>query len=782
MPLRPARTSAALLLLLAAACPVRAAEWSGGGESRGWNDAANWAERRVPVPTIGLTVEFADPQGASFGFGGADPIRFAGLFARTNSGPVILKAPGFVLGGSINSEPEVGFIVEDTAAPARLTADNEGGLTLIGGLRSGWETILTAASNATIVLSGGFDPADFPVTKEGHGSLVFRGGRSELTRFTMRGGFLELDGADVAVPFSEIGSASTVGSPGISLRNRATLRLRTSDSVFRWRRRLELGAPGAAADASTLDAGGRELRFNSEPAFASGACITNAGLLRFPYGGVPGKPATVRIPPGFRLYCEGVSLGGNPGLNWQTDRNGLGWIDLVVEGPDVPDGPGNHKLSGPPTVLQFPKGGLWIGGRPDGVLCSNATATLSGAVVLTAPDQIYVPGSPARGNRLRLLRGVRADVLGIDVGRGSVSNSAALSGARVTLGKEGLHVGCGAENGAAPTANRVLVRDGARVLSDGPLEIGWGRRNRDKAKLAPFGNELQVLAGSRLETAGAKIGVGASENPTRDNSVAVTGAGAVWNLRDGELAVGVSDSGVCTNSLLLVRSGGLVTNAHDVVVGRARNDNAFGNRIVVLGGRLCSTGTVRVGTTTGSSNKAGAFGNSIVVAGQGRDNGVWDFGGGTLVVGGGRGWAQDSKRNFLEVRPGGRLRAIGSLVLGESDDGANNNLNVFALAGGVVEPVGSLRVRAKNTISVTINAKLPRGANPLYVTGDVAFEENSWILPVGSPATPKGVYPALTWKGEAKGLENLRLSPDADDSRWDLVVDAEHRQVGIRRR
>ena len=782
--MRPSRLlrPTAAALLLAAGAAARAETWSGAGSSRSWNEAANWADGAVPVPTIGLTVEFADPQGASFGFGGADPVRFAGLLARTNSGPVLLKAPGFLLGGSINSEPEIGFIVEDSAAPARIEAANPGGVTLLGGLRSGWETILTSASNAPVVVSGGFDSAGFPVTKEGAGPLVFRGGTSELARFTMRGGWLELDGADVSVPFSEIGSRTTVGQPGILLRNRATLRLRTTDAGFWWRRRLELGDPNAATDASTLDAGGRELRFNAEPLFAPGACITNAALLRFPYGGAPGSPASVRIPPGFRLFCQGVSLGGNPNLDWQKDRAGLGWIDLVVEGPAVPEGPGNHKLSGPPTVLQFPKGGLWIGGRPDGVLCSNATATLTGAVQLTAPDQIFVPGSPSPGNRIRLLRGVRADVLGIDVGRGSVSNSAALSGARVTLGKEGLHVGCGSENGTAPTANRILVRDGSRVLSEGPLEIGWGRRNRDKARLAPHHNELQVLAGSRLETAGAKIGVGASENPTSDNSVAVTGAGAVWNLRDGELAVGVGESGVCTNSLLVVRPGALVTNAHDVVVGRARNAQAVGNRIAVLGGRLCSSGTVRVGSTTGSGNKAGSFANTVVVAGQGKDQGVWDFGGGTLIVGGGKGWAQDSKRNAFELRPGGRIRSVGALVLGENDEGANNNLNVFALAGGVAEPVASLRVRAKNTISVTISPKIRHGSNPLYVTGDVLFERDSWILPAGPASTPKGVYPVLTWKGKATGLENLRLSPDADGDRWELVVDAERRQVGIRRK
>ena len=102
---RPARTSAAALLLLAAALAAHAETWTGAGGSRSWNDAGNWAEGRVPVPTVGLAVEFADPQGASFGFGGTEPVRFAALRTATNSGPAVLKAPGLVLGGSINAEP-----------------------------------------------------------------------------------------------------------------------------------------------------------------------------------------------------------------------------------------------------------------------------------------------------------------------------------------------------------------------------------------------------------------------------------------------------------------------------------------------------------------------------------------------------------------------------------------------------------------------------------------------------------------------------------------------------
>ena len=104
---RSARLPFAALPLFAALALGAAAQevWTGAGGGKSWNDGANWASGRAPAPTVGLRVLFDAPEGAAFGFGGQNPIRFAQVALSSNSGPVTIKAPGLVFGGSVNAEP-----------------------------------------------------------------------------------------------------------------------------------------------------------------------------------------------------------------------------------------------------------------------------------------------------------------------------------------------------------------------------------------------------------------------------------------------------------------------------------------------------------------------------------------------------------------------------------------------------------------------------------------------------------------------------------------------------
>ena len=163
------RPAAALPLLaaaaLAAAAPAAAQEvWTGAAGSKSWNDGGNWASGRAPVPTIGLRAVFDDPAGAAFGFGGSAAFRFGTIELTTNSGPVSIKAPGIVLGGSVNSEPEVGFIAEDVARDAVLRNFSSGALTLRGGAAAGWNLVGSPTTSA-------FNLADI-VPQEGDGIVV----------------------------------------------------------------------------------------------------------------------------------------------------------------------------------------------------------------------------------------------------------------------------------------------------------------------------------------------------------------------------------------------------------------------------------------------------------------------------------------------------------------------------------------------------------------------------------------------------------------------------------
>ena len=153
MPRRPRSALRSLPLLLGAllaAAPASAQEevWTGSGETKSWNDAGNWASGRVPAPTIGLRLLFGAPEGAAFGFGGKAPLRFGQIHLATNSGPVVLQAPGIVLGGSVNGEPDVGFVLEDLSTPAVLRNEAPASLSLRGGVSLGYQHI----TNETIRL------------------------------------------------------------------------------------------------------------------------------------------------------------------------------------------------------------------------------------------------------------------------------------------------------------------------------------------------------------------------------------------------------------------------------------------------------------------------------------------------------------------------------------------------------------------------------------------------------------------------------------------------------
>ena len=263
---------------------------------------------RAPAPTIGLFALFDAPAGAAFGFGGTAPLRFGRIELSTNSGPVTLKAPGFVLGGSVNGEPDIGFIAEDVATDAVLRNWSTNALVLRGGAAAGWSLVVDA-TNGPIRVEGGLDPAGHPVAKRGPHPLEIVGGEPTGFRsFDFAEGGLSLSGrADVAIPCLELGAArfaDRAGAPEVRVEGGSTLRITNSvDNSIWFRYPFVLGTPGKTDRSAFVGNRGR-LTFNRAPSFSAGSCITNVGPVCFGFHPTSDVPRTVRVPSGMRIHAH----------------------------------------------------------------------------------------------------------------------------------------------------------------------------------------------------------------------------------------------------------------------------------------------------------------------------------------------------------------------------------------------------------------------------------------------------------------------------------------------
>ena len=787
---RPAVLPLLAAAALAAAAPAAAQEvWTGAAGSKSWNDGGNWASGRAPAPTIGLFAVFDDPAGAAFGFGGSNPIRFGRIELSTNSGPVTLKAPGFVLGGSVNAEPEVGFIAEDVATDAVLRNLSSGALTLRGGATAGWDLVVDA-TNGPIRIEGGLDPAGHSVAKRGpHPLEIVGGGPASFRSLDLAEGGLTLAGrADVAIPILELGPRRFAGlaeSPEIRVEGGSTLRITNAVNNSVWfRYPFVLGAPGDKPDRSTFVGNQGRLSFNRAPTFAPGCCITNAGPVAFGFHPTSDIPRTVRVPSGMRIYAQGVWLGGTPNLDWQKfDQRGHSGIRLLVEGPEIPDTPGQKKLSGPPTLLDLGPRGFLVGGSFDSANSSNAVARLSGAVVLRTTGWINVPEPPRRNdnNRLFLEGGARADALGVEIGSASSGNALSIAGegTSLTVGREGIYLGYGSDQPGESVGNRIVLKDRARIHSDGPLRIGRGRRSDKTDESLSKDNTLTVSGGARLVTAGAEIGVATHRGPVLSPAVVVDGAGSRWDLSAQGVTVGSGRGAALSNAVLAIRNGATVTNARDVALGYASGSTARDCRLRLTAARLFTHGRVYVGRTQDGDREYESLDNLAVVAGANGVGALWDFGGGSLLVGYSEGWRHMLRRNALELRPGGRLQNIDALVLGAGShhEDSFSEGNELRLLGGSIAPVKSLRMGKGGVLALAINPASKLGTTPIEVEGDVEVSKGAFVKPLPANGVRPRLYPVMRWKGKAKGLENLALAPGVDASKWKLHVDEEKKQV-----
>ena len=68
--------------------------------------------------------------------------------------------------------------------------------------------------------------------------------------------------------------------------------------------------------------------------------------------------------------------------------------------------------------------------------------------------------------------------------------------------------------------------------------------------------------------------------------------------------------------------------------------------------------------------------------------------------------------------------------------------------------------------------------NILYsLNQNIFFGEGVRIKVINTERAKPGQYPVLAWKGECTGIDNIKLDPSMDASRWVLDVRKDRKQI-----
>ena len=320
--------------------------------------------------------------------------------------------------------------------------------------------------------------------------------------------------------------------------------------------------------------------------------------------------------------------------------------------------------------------------------------------------------------------------------------------------------------GTAPHDNELHVTDGAILTNVNAISV-----SRASAGGNCTNNHFIVDGGAKVFSAGeSTVGWSCTGNSWTSNSWAlVEGEGSSWNLGAGTLIVGYALQGYSACSTMTVRNGGTVS-AGGVQMGRSHARTAIGDRLAITNGAsFASTGEVLIGCSSTDNQNTESRDIEAYVA----DSSVWDMNGGTLRIGrrnGKRVWVHDCR---LRVGPGGEVRNVGEVHLGDTYDAGRvesvtdeegNTVEttdkntcdcVLALEGGVFTG-STLTVYPGNGLAATIASD---DFAPAVFSGKATFQENTFVKVNAAKGAPSGRYRVLE-ASSLSGLENVRFVTD----------------------
>ena len=309
--------------------------------------------------------------------------------------------------------------------------------------------------------------------------------------------------------------------------------------------------------------------------------------------------------------------------------------------------------------------------------------------------------------------------------------------------------------------------DGLTVANVNQVQVGYGNSLAN--------NALTLTNGARIFVANStSIGYTTGANGSSGNTLTIVGGAAdsIYNAGNQNVNVGYGSKALAAGNQIVIGIGGSMTNVASIDIGRASETSvanaASRNAIRVTGGKLFTSGSIRIGASSGST--APSRTNALTVA----EGGVVNVAGGLYVGVTGYnindGGDNTTSGNSLTVTNGGFLSTkadcyIGSdadnlwggtpswkgtslgnvATVGGSLNGANaawdlggrklyvgytgkaNSIAMYnsltASQGGVVTNISTLTVRADNTVALAPGGKIYATAATINGTLSVSTDD-----------------------------------------------------------
>ncbi|MBO7299631.1 MAG: hypothetical protein J6V41_07505 [Kiritimatiellae bacterium] len=741
--------------------------WLGGGTSPKWTDKTNWHEQNNPsFFAFSSAISFDSEEGKRFGFGGEDFEFRAGTFLYpTNAGPFTVSAPILSIGGSVNENKDDGYILENIFSKGIIENHSSNTQTLEGKrLRIGWDTTIDTI-NGDVVLKGGADGSQFRINKHGPKSLTIADGVVDLKSLSFNQGDVTLSNVTGSILNENSFSTNYASSFSIVKGSQIKVCSTNKNDIFFIRHKFDVSGVNDAGEPSMVDFQNRPIALFSKGFKLDGGIFSNVGHIRL-FNAWDGERYTFEFANGAEVSCKGMYVG-------VADRNlgqiGCSNVTLRLTG--------GTKDS--PTTINLNNNDLLLGVRGGwGDLFSKGSNTIEvlGNSQIIGINKLQIPTDGSKHSKLILSDGAKLETRLLWFGfRGSCS-TAVITGKDTRLNVTADDLTIGYTDWGNPTTNVTITVSNGAVLNSTPRMYVGQTSSAHKSENCPVSNVVvRVIKGGKLRSKGAVIGHASRTHNTShavDNKLIISGAGSAWESTGDTTIVGNAGSSTAQGNSIVVQDGARVLSKSQIIVGNGVGRPAVTNRFRLLSGSMMrQEQSIIVGKNNNSDNQS-IRDNVFEMRGTSKAKTILKMDNQNIYIG----YSQSNNRHAQDNRfilgPYSELTGVASIIIGAEKNCNNNTGNALVLAGGNAL-IENLTVNAKNLIELDL-ASAPK---PLLVNKNVTFGEGACIKVVNAERAKPGQYPVLAWKGECKSIDNIKLDPSMDASRWVLDVRKDRKQI-----
>lgn len=739
--------------------------WLGAGKTAKWSDKSNWAQNQVPsFFSFSTAISFDAENGKHFGFGGDDfEMRIGSIFYPTNAGSYAVSAPIFTIGGSVNENRDDGYILENIYSPGLIENHSDQTQTLKGArLRIGWDTTIETI-NGDVVLKGGADGPNYRIYKHGPNNLTIADGKIDLKAISFNEGNLVL--SNVTGSILNDNSFSTNFTSMLSVKDGAHITVGNTNvnDVFYLRHQFNVSGENESGEPCLIDFQNRNLAIFSKDFKVDSGIIENAGHIRL-LNGWSGERYTFEFTNGAELSCKGMFVG-------VADRNfgqtGCSNVTLRVTG-----GPKDT-----PTTLNLNGGDLLLGtlgGWGDRFSGGSNTVEVIGNSRIIGINKLHIPADGSRNSRFIVNDGAKLETGLFWFGFRGSCTTGIINGkdTRVEVINNDFTVGY--SDWGNSISNILLTVSNGAVLNSKPT-LYVGQTPSTNTENCPATNVVvRVINGGKLRSNGAVIGHatrGKNSSNAVDNKLLISGDGSAWESTGSEIIVGNALSSIAHHNSIVIQDQARVLCRSQIIVGYGRGRPSTNNRFRLLSGSVLRTeSSIVVGKNNNSDNQ-NVSENVFEMRGTPKALTILQLENKNITIGYSDNRNRPANNNRFILGPYSEIRGVASINIGMEKNSANVD-NAIVLAGGSAL-IENLTIASNNCIELDLG----NATKPLLVNQNIFFGEGVRIKVINTERAKPGQYPVLAWKGECTGIDNIKLDPSMDASRWVLDVRKDRKQI-----